>query len=225
MISLYSSKVVDNSAKEPETKRSRTTGSRSLRSNPLYQHLENALDAESLSVLVKEAISKPIQMNAGHAVAESKCFCFNGYIKWDKNLQPEFDSKIVDLLPGNKAKSWGSLSKSVQKAVINLFHIAGLQSHKIGADLPEKSSWVAFELIRVPLHKGKKVPELEWHRDGGYYDNFNNPCSCFADYSTIFMLADPDDWEGGDLELQRNGEKKRRWTFARWNVNINSVST
>ncbi len=201
--------VTGTSEGEPQIKRQK---SRSSRSNPLFLLRENALNNEELSIMVEQAKNNAIPKNAGHGMAESKCFCLNAIVKWGRNLQPEIDSnvKIQDLLPRSKANPWESLSESVQRTVLKMLGILGQQSQKMGANLIDKTSWVVFELIRVPLHKGVKVPELEWHRDGGYINNFDNPCSCYADYSTIFMLSEGNEgWKGGDLVLQRNGIERK----------------
>lgn len=173
----------------------------STRSQPFYTRVRDVLDLSKIEALVEEAKKKSIAPSAGHSMDQSKCFCMNACVKWDRNRIPQFlEGTIKSLLSKSE---WDSVSKVVQKISLDLIKIAGEQAECLDMALAEKTTWVCFELIRVPTHKN--VPALVWHRDPGYLDADNSAYACFADYTTVFMLTNPDRWNGGVLELQKNG--------------------
>jgi hypothetical protein len=170
---------------------------RSVSLNPLYFHLQNVLDEATISILTNEA--KTLSYN--HPMEETKCFCFNACVKWDKTLKPQFihqSSLLSDF-------EWNLLTSEVQNISLELIKYSGQQTNKISEKLTDKISWIAFELIRIPLDKKVTVPMLQWHKDPGYFDNLSNEKPYYADTTTIFMLTNPDSWKGGVLELQVNG--------------------
>lgn len=174
------------------------------RSKPLFTRAQHVLDQTDIFILVNEAKKKAIGKSVQHGADNSKCFCFNASVKWDKEQKPEI-LQIESLI---SKSSWDALSNLVQEAALNLIRITGEQATVLGASLADKTTWIAFELIRVRLKGGTDVPELPWHRDPGYLDIADTNPSHYAEYTTVFMLTDPNSeqgWNGGILELQKNG--------------------
>jgi len=172
---------------------------------PLFSQVHNGIDDRVISALVDEAKRKDMAHNAEHGMMESKCFCFNALVNFSKELEPTI-TQISGLIPDS---NWDLLTKSVQNASLNLIKIAIQQAIKLNGDYSNKTSWIAFELIRIPLHNKKTVvPTLQWHRDPGYFNDLTDETEYYADYTTIFMLTNPNTWKGGHLELQRNGSNR-----------------
>jgi hypothetical protein len=173
----------------------------STQSQPLYTRARDILDMSQIDSLVEEATKKSIARSVAHGRDESKCFCFNACVKWSKAMEPQILEGTIHSLISNA--EWDSVSELAQKISLDLIKIAGQQAEFLDAAIAEQTTWVCFELIRVPTHE--KVPGLVWHRDPGYLHSFDQNYSCYADYTTVFMLTDPDGWKGGFLELQKNG--------------------
>lgn len=172
---------------------------------PLFYQIPNALNSRVISVLTNEANRNNMNSNTEHGLSESKCFCFNAAISFGEDLEPEI-IQVNSLIQG---LSWESLSESVRNASVALIKIAIQEMTKLNGDYSNRVSWIAFELIRIPL-KGRniKVPALQWHRDPGYFDDLMDETSYYADYTSIFMLTDSDSWKGGHLEIQKNGANR-----------------
>jgi len=116
---------------------------------PLYLRTNNALDKKVLSILVNEA-KRLTYSSSDHATAESKCFCFNACVKWNNEMEPEIIHQS-SLLSNSR-----NLSLEVQNASLELIKHAGKQTDKISKI--GKTSWIAFELIRIPLDKKIVIP-------------------------------------------------------------------
>lgn len=173
---------------------------------PLFTRLQNAVNKNGISTLVNHAKNRSMDKNVEHGNPESKCFCFNACVKWDQHLEPEIiPSSIQNLLA---TSDWNSLSDSIKSSCLNLIKLVGEQVKILGKNLENNTCWIAFELIRLPLQKGTVVPTLQWHRDPGYFNDLSEETSFYADYTTIFMLSNPNSWNGGFLEIQKNGIEK-----------------
>lgn len=177
--------------------------SKSLLRKPLYNRLENALRKEDIELLVEKAKMHRITTEAENEMANSRCFCINAIARWDKNLKVELLPKTFSLLSHDE---WDTLAVSVQSAALKAIEILGKQAQDLGAIVAGKESLVNFELIRLPLSAGKLIPDVEWHRDVGFFESIEERPFCYADYTTVIMLTNPT-WSGGHLEIQRNGEK------------------
>jgi hypothetical protein len=172
---------------------------------PLFSQEHNAIDDGVISILVNEAMMRNMDSDAEHGMTESKCFCFNALVNFGRDLEP----KIIQMNSLIPRSNWDLLSESVKNASLNLIKVAIQQMTKLNGDYLNKTSWIAFELIRIPLNgKNIKVPTLQWHRDPGYFNDLTDETEYYADYTTIFMLTNPRTWKGGHLELQKNGPNR-----------------
>jgi len=172
---------------------------------PLFSQVHNGIDDRVISTLVNEAKRRDMDLNVEHGMSESKCFCFNALVNFSKELEPT----IIQISGLIADSNWDLLTESVQNASLNLIKITIQQAIKLNWDYSNKTSWIAFELIRIPLHNKKTtVPTLQWHRDPGYFNDLTDETEYYADYTTIFMLTDPNSWKGGHLELQKNGPNR-----------------
>lgn len=168
---------------------------------------QNIFTQYELDILTNDAKKhKSDQELAYHGDDSSKRFCFNAIFKEDNDNQ----KSITNCQSLFSSITWDSLDNDVKKVVIKGITkaVSYHQSLMIGRESQESQEnqesqrFVCFELIYIPFKgPGKKIiPGLPWHSDEGY--DRNDEPFCYADTTTVFMLTDPSNWSGANLQLR-----------------------
>jgi hypothetical protein len=164
------------------------------RSNNSYvKQLANVFTSEELKILIADARKHVIVGEAKHGDDSSKRFCFNALASYS-GLGQSALTHVDKLFVG---PTWTELDHQVRETVMKGIRLAIRESN-----LGIRELFVCFELIYIPFEGKKSIPGLIWHSDEGYHTKTEEPF-CYANSTTVFMLSDPESWQGGNLQLRK----------------------
>jgi hypothetical protein len=167
------------------------------RSNNSYvKRLANVFTSEELKILIEDARKHVIVGEAKHGDYSSKRFCFNALASYS-GLGQSALTRVDKLFVG---PTWTELDHQVRETVMKGIRLAIGESNLEIRELFDL--FVCFELIYIPFEGKKSIPGLIWHSDEGYHTKTEEPF-CYANSTTVFMLSDPESWQGGNLQLRK----------------------
>lgn len=163
----------------------------------------NIFTQNELDILTNDAKQHRPVKAVYHGDDSSKRFCFNAIFNQNKESITNCHSLFNSL-------KWDSLDEDLRKVVVKGITkaVSYHQSMMTGQE-NQKVRLVCFELIHVPFDMSQKVkiiPGLPWHSDEGY--DRNNEPFCYADTTTVFMLTDPSNWLGANLQFRDIKDQK-----------------
>lgn len=125
-------------------------------------------------------------------------------VQWDNQRNLHYLSDFEDY----EGPRWKDLHEKIQQVMTKAIETLGSEVEKLGGSIRGRKAVITIVAIRHDLKGRNRFPKYYWHRDAGTIRIKDRNPKFLSEYTSVFMLSDPNarngGWDGGELRLQKN---------------------